>query len=298
MPRTIPWPDTILMSYYYAKKFDLNEYDQFRIVGDSGAYSARTQGVTITNDELGEWANKWRHRLFWVACMDVAGNQNLTRKNWTYLNTHYNLQSIPSIHMGDAPKMMDYYVERGCDFLGLGGLAGGGEQRNAQMRWLISVFKYARTNHPHVRFHGWGLTKEETKKLPFWSVDSSSWGSGYRYGTVTLRHPSNNTRIAYRTDGRCVYHPRAMELLTKYYDTKPSDVAYSTPESRKDIVKVSALSMSVYEQNMRRLHRPGISAPTWGLMNTQGMRVEGPHVALADSTPNIFRMLNDLKKGQ
>lgn len=286
------------MSYYYAKKWNLDEYDQFRIVGDSGAYSARTQGVTITNDELGEWANKWRHRLFWVACMDVAGNQNLTRKNWNYLNNHYNLQSIPSIHMGDAPKMMDYYTERGCDFIGLGGLAGGGEQPKAQMRWLISVFKYARKNHPQVRFHGWGLTKEETKRLPFWSVDSSSWGSGYRYGTVILRHPRNNKRISFRTDGQGVYDPRVLELLTKCYNTKPSDVSYSTAETRKNIVKVSALSMSVYEQNMRRLHRPGISAPTWGLMNTQGMRVEGPHAALADSTPNIFQMLNDLKKEQ
>lgn len=284
------------MSFYYAQKFDLDLYDQYRIVGDSGAYSARTQGLAVSNDELGEWANKWKHRLFWVAALDVSGDQRTTRKNWHYLNSHYDLQSIPSIHFADNPRAMDYYVERGCDFIGLGGLAGGGANPKAQMRWLIQVFKYAQRVHPHVRFHGWGLTTQNTMKLPFWSVDSSSWGSSYRYGTAILRNPDTYARVTYRTDGRDAYRPEVATLLRTHYGTTPGQVALSTAETRPSIVRVSALAASVYEQHMRHLHRPGISPPQWGIMSTNGRPTTGPHVALADSATATFDILNSKKK--
>lgn len=126
MKRLVPEPHTLLVSFHYAKKWPLGDLPHLRIVGDSGAYTARMQGTEISVDDLGEWAAAWRHRLFWVAALDVAGDQPTTRRNWETMNREYRLESVPSIHFGDDPHMLDYYASRGCDFVGLGGLAGGG----------------------------------------------------------------------------------------------------------------------------------------------------------------------------
>lgn len=276
-------PSTMLASFHYARKWNLDEIPHGKLIGDSGAYSARMQGATISVDELGEWAARWRHRLFWVAALDVAGDQKATRRNWEAMNRAYNVASVPSIHAGDDPRMVDYYAQRGCDFIGLGGLAGGAATPKAQMRWMIQVFKYAREAWPGMRFHGWGLTTELTARLPFWSVDSSSWGSGYRYGTIPLRHPQTRKRVTVRTDGRDAYEPAHARLLTRYYKTRPSEVAVYTPATRERIAWVSALAQTIHETRMRELHGP-ITPPSYGIGNPNGCPVDGPHVALADTS--------------
>ena len=275
-------PSTLLASFHYARKWNLDEIQFGKLIGDSGAYSARTQGVNVSVDELGEWAIRWRPRLFWVAALDVAGDQKTTRRNWEAMNRAYGLQSVPSIHAGDDPRMLDYYAERGCDFIGLGGLAGGLGVNKAGMRWLIRVFKYARESWPGMRFHGWGLTTDVTTRLPFWSVDSSTWGAGYRYGEIRLRDPRTRKRVTVRTNGRDAYVPANARLLTRYYKTRPSQVAVSTAATRERIAWVSALAQMTHETRMRQLHGP-IAPPSWGLMNANGCPTDGPHVALADA---------------
>ena len=280
-------PSTLLVSFHYARKWNLDDIPFGKLIGDSGAYSARTQGAVVSIDELGEWATRWRHRLFWVAALDVAGDQKTTRRNWETMNRAYGLQSVPSIHAGDDPKMLDYYAERGCDLIGLGGLAGGIGSQKSGMRWLIQVFKYAQKAWPGMRFHGWGLTTDTTARLPFWSVDSSSWGAGYRYGSIPLRHPQTRKRITVRTNGRDAYEPATARLLTRYYKTRPSQVAVSTPATRERVIWVSALAQITYETRMRELHGP-IAAPSWGIMNPTGDPTDGPTVALADTgQPNV-----------
>ena len=274
-------PSALLVSFHYGHKWNLDDIPFGKLIGDSGAYSAQTQGVKVSVDELGEWAIRWRHRLFWVASLDVAGNQKATRANWMAMNRAYGLQSIPTIHAGDDPKMMDYYAERGCDFIGLGGLAGGLGRKKAGMRWLIQVFKYARAAWPDMRLHGWGLTSEDTLRLPFWSVDSSTWGAGYRYGEIRLRDPRTRKRVTVRADGRDAYVPANARLLTRYYKTRPSQVAVSTAATRERIAWVSALAQMTHETRMRQLHGP-IAAPSWGLMNPNGCPTDGPSVALTD----------------
>ena len=44
----IPPPRNILVSYHYFRKYDLDKLAGLRIIGDSGAYSAKSQGVELT----------------------------------------------------------------------------------------------------------------------------------------------------------------------------------------------------------------------------------------------------------
>ena len=281
MDSTLFTPSTLLASFHYARKWNLDDIPFGKLIGDSGAYSARTQGAEVSVDDLGEWATRWRRRLYWVAALDVAGDQKTTRRNWETMNRAYGLQSVPSIHAGDDPKMIDYYAARGCDFIGLGGLVGGDGFSRPQMRWLIQVFKYAREAWPGLRFHGWGLTNDNTMRLPFWSVDSSSWGAGYRYGEIRLRDPRTRKRVTVRADGRDAYEPAHARLLTRDYKTRPSQVAVSTAATRERIAWVSALAQTTHETRMRELHGP-IAAPSWGIMNPNGCPTDGPSLALAD----------------
>lgn len=146
-----------------------------------------------------------------------------------------------------------------------------GHSIQRQMRWLIGVFKYARTNHPDMRFHGWGVTADRLLHLPFYSVDSSGWTAAVRFARILIRDPRSTKDYAIRLDGRDVYRPQVARVLRDGYGVTPKQLERVTPEHRATILSVAALSTSVHEQRLRRRHGP-ISAPTWGMLT--GARAE------------------------
>lgn len=315
----IPAPMNILVSFHYFGRYNLDRFAGLRIIGDSGAYSARMQGVEIHTPELAAWAKQWQHRLAWVAALDVAGDTATTRRNWHEMVDEHGVPAVSSLHVGTPPAEMDYYAERGVDFLGLGGMAGGTSSPDIQFRWLVQVFKYAQTNHPNMRFHGWGITNQKMIRLPFYSVDSSGWGSGYRYGRLNLRDPNSRKTHAIALNGRETYTPEIACLLRDHYGVNPSEVAKSEPANRPLMVRLSALSASVQEQRFRHLHRhTPITAPTWGqlpgaqvgphqhlALNAKGQEYEndtivelaaGPHMHLAEGHPEHLAVVADMQE--
>lgn len=271
----IPAPRNILVSYHYFKGFDLNKFAGLRVIGDSGAFSAKHQGAEITTPQLAAWAQRWRHRLCWVAALDVIGNPVATQRNWHEMVDTHGVPAVPTVHFGGKPELLDYYVQRGVDFIGLGGMVG--RPIPAQMRWLVSMFRYARDHHPDLRFHGWGVTSADALKLPFYSVDSSGWGGGYRYGRLSLRDPASAKVHSLELNGRTTYAPEVARLLSRHYGVAPSQVATSGPHNRLLMVRLSALSASVQEQQFRRIHRRNpVPAPKWGQLD--GANASGPHL--------------------
>lgn len=285
----IPAPRNALVSYHYFKKYDLNKLDNLRLIGDSGAFSAASQGATITTAELAEWGHKWKHRLAWLASLDVIGNPEATKHNWLDMRRNYDLDAVPTLHFGGDPKVMDYYADQGVDFMGLGGMVGHKSSKAKVMRWLVQIFKYQQANHPGMRFHGWGVTANELLRVPFFSVDSSGWGSGYRYGRMTLRDPRTNKPLVIAMNGKEAYEPLKARLLSRHYGVAPSEVATSGGHNRKLIVQLSALSASVQEQHFRRMHGT-VSAPKWGI----NVQPDGPHMHLVDGSSEHLRVLNDM----
>lgn len=284
MTLTIPAPRNVLCSYHFFKDYDLEKLTNLRICGDSGAFSAKSQGAEITTAELARWAKQWSHKLCWIAALDVIGDAEATRRNWHEMVDIHGVPGVPTIHFGCDPALMDYYVDRGVDFIGLGGMVG--KSTAAQMRWLIKVFLYARRCHPQVRFHGWGVTTARALQLPFFSVDSSGWTSGVRYGRVSLRDPQTGEVHAIKLDGRSTYTPEVARLLAKHYGVSPSEVARSSGANRMLMVKLNALSASVLEQQFRRMHRAApITTPSWGRLNESPT---GPHQHLVLGEPHDF----------
>lgn len=82
MKRQIPYPVNALVSYHYFADYDLDRLPNLRLIGDSGAFSAKSQGAEITPAALAEWGRKWSHRLSWLAALDVIGDPGATYRNW------------------------------------------------------------------------------------------------------------------------------------------------------------------------------------------------------------------------
>lgn len=307
MKRSIPYPVNALVSFHYFKDYDLDNFANLRLIGDSGAFSASTQGATITVKDLATWGKKWKHRLAWVAALDVIGDPKATYRNWREMVDDYGLNAVPTIHYGTDPTELDKYARKGCDFVGLGGLVG--KSTPGQMRWLVQVFKYQRKHYPDMKFHGWGCTSEPHFKLPFYSVDSSSWTSSLRYGAMRLYHPRTGKAVSYKLDKAEAFKPHVARLLSNYYGTSPKDASYSAADNRQTMVRLSSLSMSVKERGFRRLHGE-IPAPQWigGLPEDAGPSIHladasaknvewmnaaaGPHLHLANINPQLFLDMN------
>ena len=285
MKRDIPTPTNILLSYYYTKNLDLDELRNLTIIGDSGAFSAKTKGSTVDPHDLAEWGIKWKHRLKWVAALDVIGDEQATFANWRLMTTQYDLQPVPTIHYGANPRALDRYADHGVDFVGLGGLVKVHTTR--QMRWLIQVFKYAKKNHPDMQFHGWGCTTGDHFRLPFYSVDSSSWTASFRYGRANIYDPEKGIVRQVKLDGRGVYKGSIPDLLANHYGIAPGAVAESSAANRDQLIRLQALSESAREQEFRRLHGPA-RTPRWGVNHTDADRAL--HLA---TMPRDVQALND-----
>lgn len=322
---TIPPPKNLLVSFAYYHNWDCDRLAPCRIIADSGAYSARKLGFKVTNRKLAGWIALWDHRFQWAASLDVAGDIPLSRKNWLTLVNDYGIPAVPTLHVGDDPSEMDWYIEQaGVDFFGLGGMAGSATSPMVQFRWLTSIFKYIRDNHPEVRTHGWGITRTDWLRLPFFSCDSSGWGSSYRYGRIKLRHPLKPGKsYALDLDGRSkkTFSPEVAELLIDHYGVRPSEIAKSGPANRMLLVKLSALSASVQEQQWRQQHRKSnITVPKWGHLGGwelppgpnqhlamggcgAGLReikvmeeLHGPHLHLVDGHPRHIEAVAELAR--
>lgn len=324
----IPPPRNVLTSFFYYQKVDLDKLAHCRIIADSGAFSwkmatasFRSSEQTLTTQRLVAWVKKWEHRLSWAASIDI-GDAQQTRNNWQRM-VDLGIPGISTLHYGDTPDDMDWYVEQGVDFLGLGGLAGANTSPNDQLRWLIKMFRHAEQNHPQMRFHGWGVTNASMMRLPFYSVDSSSWGSSYRYGRITVRDPQTGEKFAIRLDGTGKsFDRKTSRVLLDYYGVSPSDIDKAGPNNRTLLVRISALSASVQEQEWRRkFRRHPISAPQWGRLKGwnlttgpnqhlalggcgAGIRDRkvfenfdyGPHMHLVDGYPPHLQVINDLNR--
>lgn len=278
-------PVNALVSYFYFGKDDIGDLADhgLRLIGDSGAYSAITTGNPIDRRAFAEWGARWRGSLCWLASLDVIGDERGSRKNYDWLRSH-GLDVIPTLHYGVKPQAMDSYVKEGVDFIGLGGMVGPSSSATSLLRWTLSMMRYARDHHPQVRFHGWGLTTVDVMVvLPWWSLDSSSYGSAWRYGRMRLFDPRTAKFVSMRTDGREAY--QHSDFLQRYYATTAQKVATVDHDSIPEHGRVAAKSYQYVETYLRQ--RFPMTPPTYGITGAE----EGQSVHLVDGAKRHLRAL-------
>jgi len=153
---------------------------------DSGAYSAKTQGVKINISEYIQFIKDHQDILGAYANLDVIGNAAGTWENQRTMEKA-GLSPLPVFHQGEDERYLKRYLKR-YDYIALGGLVG--SSTKVIEAWLSRIFKdyiCDEKGWPIVKVHGFGLTSFPLLiRYPWYSVDSTSWVITGRLGSIHI----------------------------------------------------------------------------------------------------------------
>ncbi|MGA5202781.1 hypothetical protein [Streptomyces variegatus] len=182
----------VLTSFHYFRDRDMSDLvDQLRtgyggrvdVFADSGAFSAVTLGAAISLPDYRAWLTDWRPLITTAATLDVIGDPVATARNTKALEAS-GLTVLPTFHVGTPWPVLEDLCAR-YRYVALGGMVPYWRRPKELMRWLVRCFRLAAETG--TVFHGFGQTNLDIiKALPFYSVDSSTWASGARYGKVRI----------------------------------------------------------------------------------------------------------------
>ncbi len=244
----------ILLSYWYYKDTDLDQlFAKYftepypDVFADSGAFSAMTQGVTITIPKYVEWIKRWKHLFSSYANLDVIKDAEATWRNQQIMED-MGTTPLPCFHVLEEWLWLEHYIER-YPYIALG-VAGMQARRDEIMAWITKCYQIAKGESV---FHGFGLTSWNVmKSFPWYSVDSSSWGSGFRYGRVPLFDEKRGrfVQVGLGDVKSGVKH----SALIRSLGFEPMDFIDRERNERAKICAISALSYMLAERWLRKRH--------------------------------------------
>ena len=304
----------VLLSFHYFRTHDLDALVEALTVGgtppdifaDSGAFSAWTQNVTVTVDDYAEWLHKWRHHLTVYANLDVIDDPVATEVNQRALESN-GLLPLPVWHIRSGQKHFEALCEE-YRYIAIGGMVG--TQWKRLMPKLTWAMRHARSTGTVL--HALGLTSRgPLGTLPFYSVDSSSWSNGYRYGQVPVW--DDTAKVLKQTQLGDVKAWKAKANVVKQLGFSP--VRFANGEAtRGEIAGIAALSTIFWEHHVRLMlgvvplppgDKPEVNVGRAGLRVyvVDGAKenlckaADGLRLYLADTTgPDITHISNHLNK--
>ncbi|MEW2066669.1 hypothetical protein [Streptomyces sp. NPDC007346] len=256
------------------------------IFGDSGAHTARTMGLHLTLEEYAAWCQKWDRQLTLYANLDVIGGPEATWRNQKELEDH-GLEPIPVFHTGDPWEWLERYLDEGYTYIALGKLLG--NPVKDVLPWVAKAFRLA---GDRAVFHGFGMTVwRALREFPFYSVDSSTWTSGYRFGVVKLFDTTTGTwtDIKMRDRAALLKH----RDLVRAHHISPLSLASRATYNRTDATVLAAVAWRRAEEYIRARHGPITIPPGRHNPVTRGgprTATPGLHLYLAEATTtNLYR---------
>lgn len=166
-------PPAILVSFYYLQPFLALKQSYFyrNWALDSGAFSARSQGISIDLDEYIRVAKVLQERdptLVEVFALDVIGEWRPSLANCEKMWAA-GIKAIPTYHAGE-PESYLMGIARDYPKIALGGVA----RWKASRKQVWAEQCFARVWPKPI--HGFGYGGESyLEKLPFHSVDATNW---------------------------------------------------------------------------------------------------------------------------
>lgn len=238
-----------------------------RVFGDSGGFSADTQGVPVSVEEYADWLTENQAALEVYANLDVIRDPEASQRNLDFLHRR-GFNPLPVFHAGSDYAHLERLIDAGYPYIALGGCVGFAAAR--LMPHLIRCHRIAKDRGKGTVFHGFGLTNVPAiTSLPWYSVDSSSWGMGYRFGTLGLWDDRRGQFIQCKLfDAIDVMRNR--KLIERYGGDTAHFLTRAAYHHSK-AAAVSALSWRAMEAWCRR-HHGEVRLPDGGA---------GPHVYLA-----------------
>jgi hypothetical protein len=177
---------SVLISYYYCQNDDtvlrLKTLEhEVKIFADSGAFSAESQGASISIDSYIKWIYKNIDYLEVYSNLDVIGNQVKTRDNQRIME-EAGLLPLPVFHIGSSFAELRRICER-YKYIAIGGMVPYMTKANKVRPVVKKIFEIAGDK----RLHGFGCTNWSILSgFPWYSADSTTWISGRRFGEVPI----------------------------------------------------------------------------------------------------------------
>lgn len=278
----------VLMSYYYLQGRDLESRldkafpQRPEFFADSGAFTAFMKKETINIDSYVKWLHANKHLFEVYANLDVIGDEVATGRNQDILESN-GLTPLPVYHITADLKYLDQLLER-YRYIAIGGLVPYLSRKAKCMPKLIACFKRAKGR---AVFHGFGVTNWYVMRvLPWYSVDSTSWIAGARFGKPYLFDPHLADIVELRIGKSTTYQ---YAPLIRSYGFDPQEFIDRKKNNRGLSAAISAASFLRAEQWVRQaqgeIRRP--DAP----------EKVGLKLYLADADFRAYSFVNERMKG-
>lgn len=154
-------------------------------------------------DRYASFMKAMEGRITLFANVDAIGNPDLTWEAQKYFENEHGLRPMPVVHRGSHLRYLDRYIEKGYDYIGLGGFASGIGGWRGMREWCDRVFIHicpeSNGFKPVVGLHGFAMTGwKGIRRWPWKSVDSTSWIIWPANGWIPV--PRWNARQEWRYD--------------------------------------------------------------------------------------------------
>lgn len=204
------WPEVprALVSYAYMSGDQIPTASRrVDLLIDSGAFTAHQLGKKIDRDTYTEFLLRNQGKYRAAFALDVIGSHSQSIANFKAQRRELpsSVQLIPTWHIGSPIDDFKNLLSQ-SDYVAIGGAVPHSSKQRALMRTFIACHKLAR--QAGVRVHGLGQTSAFAMKLPWESVDSSSWTYARRYPMILLANES----------GRIISLKRGTREVLKYGD--------------------------------------------------------------------------------
>lgn len=178
----------LLESFYYIQDWQLPIFKKCKMfLLDSGAFTFMNNFKGEVNwqkyiDKYADFIIKHDIQFFFELDIDVLVGYEQVKKYRKYLEKKVGKKCIPVWHksrgLEEWIKMTKEY-----NYVAIGGIVTK-EIKPKDYKYFIPMLKIAKDNGCKV--HGLGLTGNKIFEYPFYSVDSTSWTSGGRFGQLHI----------------------------------------------------------------------------------------------------------------
>lgn len=173
----------ILVAFPYFKKAVVEAFkkvpkENYRLIVDSGAFTAWNTGKTIELDEYCRFLDSINFlRPFNAVQLDVFGDPEATWKNFLIMKSR-GYDVMPVFTRGDSLERLEEMYSY-TDYIMFGGITIGGKNQN-YIKWFMEQNKGRKV-------HWLGFCNVDfVKYFAPYSIDSSSWSSAGRFGNIRL----------------------------------------------------------------------------------------------------------------
>ena len=255
-----------LMSYHYLQKSKIPLKQKYSGLGikffiDSGAhtYQQDPKYQDVGEDYWVEyikrylnWAEKNREFIFAIASCDfenLVGAELVNKWNEEYFEPFMLKTGIPVCfvwHQTSA-KSWEYYCQR-YPYTGFSSVNHESGE-NISLQEYISLLRVAEKHNTLV--HGFGMTRTSLlPKLPFYTVDSTSWKSGFMYGQLAFWN-NKKVQMVRKED-----FERAFQYIRQYDLAPPIDEKLIYDYYEPEVLRANVFAYLKAEEFIRNSLKP------------------------------------------